>query len=505
MAADAVNAKIGVEVHVPLRTERKLFCDCPTNYWETEEPNVNTCPVCTGMPGAKPFPLNGGAVEAAVMVAELLECEVARGNVFVKRKHYDYPDLPSGYQRTSEPFGVNGRLNGVGIWEVHLEEDPGRYDLKTGRVDYNRSGVPLIEIVTAPDMKSPEDVREFMRALVNMLKYTERTVEVGGVMRADVNISIEGGAKVEIKNINSVAGAFKAIQYEMVRQKNMMRRGAVVQQETRGYDEKTMVTKPQRLKETAADYRYIPDPDIPPQEFTEEYTSGIQLPETPQLRKKKLVEDYGVGEADAQTIVLDKDIADMFEDVSKRLNHLVAEGGVDFVNERGMQVILSVSRLVTRWICREVRGQLNYRNIELRESKLDADNFIELLELVYRGEITESTGKKILERVIDTGESPKELVRKDGSLKRISDKSELDRITYRELLDNPKAVVDSVGNPKALNHVMGKIRKSTSGSATPEVVRATLVHTVEECIAASSGALTPDFVTNFMKKKLEEL
>jgi len=199
---EELDAKIGLEIHVPLNTQQKLFCTCPTNYYETDTPNQNICPVCTGMPGAKPLPINKRVLESAVMIAKLLNCKIpAEENRYVKRKHYDYPDLPSGYQRTSEPIGVDGSLAGVDIWEIHFEEDPGRYDPATGGVDYNRSGVPLIEIVTAPDMRSPDDVRAFLKELTNLLKYTGRTIEAGGVMRADCNISLAGGNRVEIKNI----------------------------------------------------------------------------------------------------------------------------------------------------------------------------------------------------------------------------------------------------------------------------------------------------------------
>ncbi|MBD3387754.1 MAG: Asp-tRNA(Asn)/Glu-tRNA(Gln) amidotransferase subunit GatB [Candidatus Altiarchaeales archaeon] len=448
VADEDLDVMIGMEIHVPLKTQRKLFCDCPINYWDVEEPNLNTCPVCTGMPGSKPYPLNEGAVEAAVMIAELLECEIARDNVFVKRKHYDYPDLPSGYQRTSEPIGVEGRVGDVGIWEVHLEEDPGRYDLKTGNVDYNRSGVPLIEIVSAPDMKGPAEVRDFMRELVNILRYSERVVDVGGVMRADVNISIKGGAKVEIKNINSVAGAFKALQYEIIRQKNMMARGAVVRQETRGFDEKTQVTRPQRVKETAADYRYIPDPDIPPQHFTEEYTASIELPETPQLRRKRLIEEYGVREDYAQTMVRDKDIADLFEEV---------KGGV------GVE-------LASMWICREVLRQLNYRSIDLRESKLSAAIMVELLKLLESDEITENVGKKLLERVIDSGESPSKIVEEER-LGRVSGEGELSSVVDEVIGENVKAVADyKSGEKTALNFLMGAVMKKMRGRADSKVV-----------------------------------
>ncbi len=445
---DEVNAKIGLEIHVPLRTRRKLFCNCPTNYWEAEEPNTNTCPVCTGMPGSKPYALNQEAVDATIMIAELLDCEVQKENIFVKRKHYDYPDLPSGYQRTSEPVGVKGNLDGVGIWEVHFEEDPGRYDLKTGRVDYNRSGVPLIEIVSAPDMKTPNDVRAFMRSLVNILKYSEKTVEVGGVMRADVNISIEGGAKVEIKNVNSVAGAFKAIQYEIVRQKNMMKRGATVIQETRGFNEKTMVTVSQRLKETAADYRYIPDPDIPPQLLSQEHINSIELPETPQLRKKRLIEKYSVREDYALTMVRDKDIADLFEKIAPT----------------------SDPQLASMWICREVLHQLNYRNIELSESKLTHEIISELLSIVGSGEVTENVGKKILERVIDSGESPKKIVETEG-LGKVSGVDQLSKVVDEILKANPAAAQDyKNGQENALNYLMGRVMAQMRGTADNKVV-----------------------------------
>jgi aspartyl-tRNA(Asn)/glutamyl-tRNA(Gln) amidotransferase subunit B len=464
-----VNVKIGLEIHVPLKTGQKLFCGCPTNYWEAVEPNVNTCPVCTGMPGAKPYPLNGQVLETAVLVAELLNCRVIKDNVFVKRKHYDYPDLPSGYQRTSEPVGVDGRLGDVGIWEVHLEEDPGRYDLKTGYVDYNRSGVPLIEIVTAPDMKSPEDVRRFLRELVNLLKYTERIVDVGGVMRADVNISIEGGAKVEIKNINSVAGAFKALQYEIIRQKNMMRRGVKVTQETRGFDEKTMVTVPQRLKETAADYRYIPDPDIPPLSFTDDYVEGIELPETPQLRRKRLVEERRVREKYAQTIVRDKDVADFFEKCLKIVEAWYEPSESD--KKSGTRTIPQLTvDLISTWMCREVLKQLNYRGAELRDTKLTPEIFMELLHLVHDKTITEAVGKKLLERVIDSGESPRKIVEAEG-LGRVSEAGKLDDVVEEVISENTQAVADyRAGGEKAVNFLMGAVMKKMRGRADSKVV-----------------------------------
>jgi aspartyl-tRNA(Asn)/glutamyl-tRNA(Gln) amidotransferase subunit B len=446
--AGGINVKIGLEIHVPLKTLQKLFCSCPTNYYEIDEPNLNTCPVCTGMPGCKPWPLNDYALETVVMIARLLMCKMVDENIFVKRKHYDYPDLPSGYQRTSEPVGKDGMLSGVHIWEVHLEEDPGRYDLESGRVDYNRSGVPLIEIVTAPDMKTAEEARNFLRELVNLLKYTERTVDVGGVMRADVNISIEGGAKVEIKNINSVRGALKAIGFEIIRQKGLMQRGGVVKQETRGFNEKSLITTSMRVKETAADYRYIPDPDIPPLLLEEDFVNSVKLPETPQSRRSRLMEKYCIPAHYAQTLVKDKDIADLFEAVAVEANPESA----------------------AMWICREVLGQLNYRGIEYGESRLNEKIVVELLKLVESNAITEMVGKKLLERVIDSGESPSAIVAKEG-LGKVSGAIQLEVVVDSVVSENPQAAVDyKSGKGEALNFLMGHVMKKMKGRADYGVV-----------------------------------
>ncbi len=443
-----LNVKVGLEVHVPLKTGQKLFCDCPTEYYEANQPNINTCPVCTGMPGAKPFPINEDALKSAIMIARLLNCETKTNNVFVKRKHYSYPDLPSGYQRTSEPVGVNGKLSGVGIWEVHLEEDPGRYDPGTGRVDYNRSGVPLVEIVTAPDMKSAEDVRNFMRELMNLLGYTDRVMDVGGVIRVDVNISLKGGARVEIKNINSVRGAYKAIKYEIIRQKNLGKRGGSVRQETRGFNEKSMTTTPMRLKETAEDYRYIPDPDIPPLVFKKTFTEGIKLPETPQKRRERITERYGIAEKYSKILVKDKKIADLFEEVADNID----------------------PDLTANWICREVLRQLNYRGIELGESRLNSGILTELLSLVKKGEITESVGKKLLERIIDSGESPAKIVKME-KLGRVNSAGELSDIVDRVVEENAAAMKDyRSGKKEALNFLIGKVMREMKGRADVNIV-----------------------------------
>lgn len=464
--------KIGLEIHVPLNTTQKLFCDCPTDYYEIDTPNVNVCPVCTGMPGAKPWPINERAIESAVMVAKLLNCKVKDRKTFVKRKHYDYPDLPSGYQRTSEPIGVDGNIVGVGIWEIHFEEDPGRYDLATGHVDYNRSGVPLIEIVTAPDMHSPDEVRVFLKELINLLKYTERIVEAGGVMRADCNISLEGGNRVEIKNINSIKGAYKAISYEIIRQSNLRKRGGTVIQETRGYNEKSMITTALRIKETADDYRYIPDPDIPPLSFTCEYLDKVKLPETPQSRKKRLIEKYAVPENYAQILVKTKELADIFEEIAPKTE-----------NTRNKRLVLSENiglsdtiqtktgpQIAAEWICGEVMRQLNYRSIELEESRLNEKILLELFNLLKDKKITENTGKKLVERIIDSGESPEEIVKKEG-LGIVTGKDELEDAVDAVIAENAKAVEDyQIGKSEALNYLMGQVMRRMKGRADSGMV-----------------------------------
>jgi len=446
------NVKIGLEIHIPVKTKQKLFCDCPANYYEISEPNVYVCPICTGMPGIKPYPINSEGLHSVIMFAKLLNCKINE-KIFVKRKHYDYPDLPSGYQRTSEPIGVDGNLNNIGIWEIHIEEDPGNYDLNYRRVDYNRSGTVLAEIVTAPDMHSPEEARNFLKDLLNLIKYTNRNVDVGGIIRADVNISIEGGARVEIKNVNSIKGMVKALKYEILRQKNLKNIGGETKMETRGYDENQMSTIPLRTKETADDYRYIPDPDIPPI-YLKEISETIILPETPQSRKKRLISEYSVNEYYADILVRNKELADIFEQINLSKDKTMAE-------------------ISSSWLCREVIRQLNYRDIEWNDSrnKLNGKILADLFVLLLNNQITENTGKKILERVIDSGELPSDIVEKEN-LKVESDETALERIVGEVIEKEQKAVQDyKKGNKSSINFLVGQIMRSTKGKADNKRVR----------------------------------
>ncbi|XRO76184.1 Asp-tRNA(Asn)/Glu-tRNA(Gln) amidotransferase subunit GatB [Methanocaldococcus sp. 10A] len=457
---DDVKMKCGLEIHVQIDTKSKLFCNCSTNYLDAE-PNTNVCPVCLGLPGAKPLPPNKKAVEVAIMVAKMLGCKiVVDKDIYFQRKHYDYPDLPSGYQRTSTPIGVDGEFMGIGIAEVHLEEDPGQYNPSFGIVDYNRSGTPLIEIVTKPDIKSPEEAREFLKQLMTLFRYLG-CLRGEGTMRADVNISIEymgvQGNRVEVKNVNSIKGVYKVLKYEVIRQKNIIKRGGEVKRETRAFLESQMITKAMRSKETAEDYRYIPDPDIQPIVISEEWVKEIEemMPETPLAKKKRFIEEYGIDEEDAKVLVSDLDMAEMFEEVVKSLG--VSKENVD---------------LAVTWIRNELKRSLLYHKVDLYESGVKAEHIVELIKLIKEGVISQKIAKEIVDLlVINRGSKmPKQIVEELG-LTVIKDEDALVKAVEEAIKNNPKAVEDYLsGKKEALNFLMGQVMRLTRGRAEPKRV-----------------------------------
>lgn len=449
MTHEDIKVTIGFEIHEQIATATKLFCDSPTNYREVS-PNTNVCEVCTGMPGCKPFPVNQDAVDAALMIALMLNCEIVKEPIYIQRKHYDYPDLPSGYQRTSIPIGKNGNLNGVGIWEVHLEEDPGQYDPISGKVDYNRSGVPLVEIVTAPDLHSPEDARNFMRGLTTVLSYTGKVRPEGGTMRTDTNISIEGGARVEIKNINSVKGAFKALNFEITRQKNMMKRGVAVKQETRAFIESQMITRAMRLKEEADDYRFIPDPDIPPLVITDEKIAEIRekMPEAPHLKEKRFVEEYGVKEDDAHILASELGLANAFEEVAVEVD----------------------PRFAASWIRDTVKKSLNFRGETLDESFLIPEDIVTVIKKMASKELTAASGEMTIRGILEEKKHALEIIEEKGFWV-IDDKGVVEKAVAEAIAENQKAVDDyKAGNDGSLNFIVGKVMQKTRGQADPQTV-----------------------------------
>jgi len=458
--SEDMSMKCGLEIHVQVDTNSKLFCRCPTNYKDVE-PNTNICPVCIGHPGAKPMPPNKKAIDIGIMVAKMLNCEmVIDKDVYFQRKHYNYPDLPSGYQRTSVPIGERGNFLGVGITEVHIEEDPGQYKPDLGTVDYNRSGTPLIEIVTDPDMKSPEEAREFLRQLMRLFRYIGH-LRGEGTMRADTNISINyngiQGKRVEVKNVNSIKGVYKVLKYELIRQKNVLRRGGEIKMETRAFMEAQMITKAMRSKETADDYRYIPDPDLQPIVLSNAWVEEVEskMPETPISKEKRFIEQYGIKEDDAKVLVSDLDLADVFETVIKKVGS----------DETGIS-------LAVTWIRNELKRVLVYNKIDFFESNLKPEHLIELINSIKDRTISQKIGKTIIEHMVEQkGEkTPKELIKEMG-LTVIEDTSELEKACEEAIKNSQKAIDDyKSGNTRALNSVVGQVMKLTKGRAEPGTV-----------------------------------
>ncbi len=435
----------GLEIHVQLETESKLFCDCPTNYQDAPI-NTNICPICLNQPGAKPHPTNKKALENALMIALMLNCKIDKGFTYFMRKHYDYPDLPSGYQRTSVPIGYEGELNGVRIRELHVEEDPGQFKPDRGTVNFNRSGIPLVEIVTEPDIKSPEEARNFLKELIRVLQYSGGA-RGEGTMRADVNISINGGNRVEMKNVNSIKGAYKALKFELVRQKNLVKRGVEVKQETRAYLESQMITVGMRLKEDADDYRFIPDPDLPPMEIQEETIQHIleTMPEAPHNKVKRFEEDYGIDEETAKVLTSELDLAIAYEEVVKEVD----------------------SKFAAKWMRDELKRVLSYNKLDFADSGITVEDLVEFLNMLQAKEITTKAGQRIIEQMPNNDKSPKEIAEELGLLGVVKDDEVLAAVK-QAIDENPKAVEDYLGGQKAsLNFLVGQVMRLTRGKADP--------------------------------------
>jgi len=448
----------GLEIHVQLETDSKLFCDCPTNYQEAPA-NTNVCPVCLNQPGAKPFPTNEKAIENALMISLMLNCKIDKNFTYFMRKHYDYPDLPSGYQKTSVPIGYDGELNGVRIHEIHMEEDPGQYKPDRGIVDFNRSGIPLIEIVTEPDMHSPEEARNFLKELIRVLQYSGGA-RGEGTMRADVNVSINGGNRVEMKNINSIKGAYKALKFEVVRQKNLVKRGHEVQQETRAYLESQMITVGMRKKEDADDYRFIPDPDLPPMKITDEQINEILevMPEAPHNKVKRFIEEYGIDEESAKVLTSELDLAQVYEEVAKEVDPVFA----------------------AKWMRDELKRVLTYNKMDFADSGILADDLIELFNMLLNKEITTKAGQRVIEQMPNNKQTPKQIAEEMGLIGVVKD-DEVQAAARQAVEENPKAVNDYHNGEKAsLNFLMGQVMRLTKGKADPRETVKILKELLEE-------------------------
>lgn len=466
-------AVIGLEVHTELQTTTKIFCGCKTSFGA--EPNTNVCPVCLGLPGVLPV-LNKRVLEFAVRAGLALNCEISRFSKF-DRKNYYYPDLPKNFQtsqfdlpiceRGHLDIEVNGEKKQIRITRAHMEEDAGKLvhhgtsitDSDYSLVDYNRTGTPLLEIVTEPDMRSAKEAvayLEKMRAILQYIGISDCRMEEGS-LRCDANVSVrpvgqkELGTKTEIKNINSFKGVEKAIEYEALRQAEILEDGGKIIQETRTWDEKEGVTKSMRTKEEANDYRYFPEPDLAPFTVSEEYIEDIHktLPELPDERRERYIANFGLSSTDAQYMTNDKDTSDYFEKV--------VAAGAD-------------PKASVNWIMGEFASQLSNAGIEIAKAPVTPENLAKLLALIAKGTISGKIAKKVFAEMWKDGADPEEIVKAQG-LVQISDTGALKELVVKVIANNPKAVEDfKAGKKKAVGALVGQIMKETKGKANPKVI-----------------------------------
>jgi len=465
---------IGMEVHVELATDSKMFCACKNELGLDRIPNANICPVCTGQPGALPA-ANEKAIEYVVKAGLALGSEIAKISKF-DRKNYFYPDLPKGYQisQYDQPLCIGGHLDTggkkIGITRIHLEEDTGKLIHQKGNdyslVDFNRSGVPLMELVTEPDITSSDEAKKFCEQLQLILRYigiSDADMEKGQ-MRCEANISISAndkmGTKVEVKNLNSFKVVEKAIEYEIKRQSEALDEGKEVVQETRGWDEGKMITFSQREKESAHDYRYFPEPDLPTLEIGEEFVEKLraQLPELPAQKAKRFVEEYKISEYDAEVLTRDKKLAEFFEEsVSEAYSK-----GKD--NKK-------IAKLTANYIITDLRRYFS-ETAKISSSKKSPspspENFGELIYLIESGKLNSTAVKVVLEEMVKTDTDPKQIIA-EKNLAQMDDESEIENIVKKIIADNSEpAEAYKAGKENALQFLVGQTMKETKGRVNPQ-------------------------------------
>jgi aspartyl-tRNA(Asn)/glutamyl-tRNA(Gln) amidotransferase subunit B len=470
---------IGLEVHAQLLTRSKMFCPCSASYADSP-PNTHVCPICLGMPGVLPV-INRRAVEMTIMTGLALNCEVPEHAKF-DRKNYPYPDLMKGYQISEydQPLctggwleiEVDGQQKRIGITRVHLEEDTAKLvhvKSPTGEtyslVDVNRSGVPLMEVVSEPDMRSPEEARAYLVKLRQILRYLDvcaGNMEEGN-FRCDANVSLrplgssELGGKVEVKNMNSFRSVYRALHYEVERQQEMLDSGGRIPQETRGWVDDQGVTVSQRSKEYADDYRYFPEPDLPPIAVDREWLEEIRarMPELPDAKRARFQAEYGLSEYDVSLLIETRAKADYFEATVS----LAPEG------KR-----VKRAKAVANWINSEMTGLLNARNMEITEVKITPETLSQLIDLQEDGTISGKTAKSVFEEMFETGGQPKQIVEEAG-LVQITASDEIATAVERVLADHAKAADDyRSGKEEALKFLVGQVMRETRGRANPGIV-----------------------------------
>ena len=476
---------IGLEVHAQLLTKSKMFCRCSTDY-ASAPPNTHVCPVCLGMPGVLPT-INQQAVEFTVMTALALNCTISDYTRF-DRKNYPYPDLMKGYQisQSYAPFGhhgwltieANGEKKRVGIDNVHLEEDVAKLIHRTSPggesyslVDVNRAGVPLMEIVGEPDLRSPEEARQYLMKLRSILQYlgvSTANMEEGS-FRCDANISIRPQdstdllAKVEVKNMNSFKAVYRALEYEAERQRKTAVEGKKLVQETRGWVEERGITVAQRSKEYAHDYRYFPEPDLAPLVLNREWVEAIRskLPELPEARRDRFVAEYNLPLYDANLLTSSILMADYFEACMRGAPQKSAKP-------------------VANWIIGEFSRLLNATNTGINDSKVGPVALFDLVQLIHEGSISSTSGKSVLEEMFHTGKSADDIIKAQG-LSQISDTEAIEREVMAVIRNNAQAVADyKAGKKQSLKFLVGQVMRATRGRANPTVVNELLEKKLEE-------------------------
>ena len=497
---------IGMEIHAELKTKSKMFCSCENGYELKDQPNTNICPVCMGHPGTLPV-ANQQAIDWTIKVGLALDCQIARKSKF-DRKNYFYPDLPKGYQisQYDQPLTYAGKLKvgkkDIPIIRIHLEEDTGKlaHTSAGALVDLSRACTPLIELVTGPEISSAKEAKEFCQNYQRILRYlgiSEADMEKGQ-MRCEANVSLQSAGefviegnevkavgeyklspKVELKNINSFRALERAIEFEIKRQTAAIEAGEKLVQETRGWDENTQTTFSQRIKETAADYRYFPEPDLPPLLISEEKIAALtaELPELPQAKYERMISEYQFEPEAAAILIEDQAIADYAEKVmSELVAWLVSlpetEGTeAEIMSQNGKKL----SKLASNWLINHLFKHLNETKTAIGDSPITAENFAEFLTLIYSSKINNTIGQQILETMFKTGEAPTEIMTK-GNLGQIDNSEELEKIIDKIIAGNEKAVADyRAGKEASFKFLVGMAMRETKGQANPAVINDLLI------------------------------
>jgi aspartyl-tRNA(Asn)/glutamyl-tRNA(Gln) amidotransferase subunit B len=483
---------IGLEIHVELNTNSKMFCSCK-NDSEEVIPNLNICPVCMGHPGTLPV-INKKAVREVIKTAQALNCQIQKETYF-ERKNYFYPDLPKGYQISQYivPLSKNGYLEipsnnpkqfkKIRITRIHLEEDTGKLIHPKGTnyslIDFNRAGIPLMELVTEPDITSSQETRDFVKQfqlILRYLKVSDADMEKGQ-MRVEVNISLneerdkEMGTKVEIKNLNSLKSVEKAIDYETKRQIALLEKNKKVIQETRGWHDEKKITFSQRKKEESHDYRYFPEPDLPPLELSDEFLEEIkkEIPELPQLKKERFKKEYYLLDKEADFYISQKELSYYFEQVVSELRNWVKEK--KFKERIPESEFKKLIKLASNYISSDLQGLLKGKLVTDKDFLISPENFAEFCSMIYLGEISSKIAKSLLLSMFETGQDPSQIISEKG-LRLITSESEIESVVREVINDNEKAVTDyKKSKENALQFLIGKVMAKTKGTANPETVQ----------------------------------